>query len=466
MSAAPAVAQTVAPGVVAGRVTDDSGGLLPGVAVTLVARDGERKTLAVTGADGRFEVGALAPGIYRFSCTAFSFSEFRRADVHVTAGDRTIVDVTMHLAMASEVIVRGARTLRQLGDLPRPQENLVGLARAASEGAVTASQLDARPVSRVGEILESVPGLIVSQHSGEGKANQYYLRGFNLDHGTDFSTSVSGVPVNLPSHAHGHGYSDLNFLIPELVSGVQFRKGPYYAAQGDFSSAGSAQINYVNVLERSLVNASTGQNGWRRLLAAASPTVAGGPLLVAIDVSANDGPWVRPDEYRKIGGLVRFTRGALRSGLSLTGMFYDGRWNATDQIPARSVSQGVISRFGALDESTGGESSRHSVSGEYLRTGANSQTKVTAYVMRYRLKLFSNFTYALDDPERGDQFEQSERRWVSGSHASYARLGSVGGRAAEHEVGVDLRYDSIPTIGLYRTQARARHTTVREDAIR
>jgi len=282
MSAAPAVAQTVAPGVVAGRVTDDSGGLLPGVAVTLVARDGERKTLAVTGADGRFEVGA-----------------------------------------------------------------------------VTASQLDARPVSRVGEILESVPGLIVSQHSGEGKANQYYLRGFNLDHGTDFSTSVSGVPVNLPSHAHGHGYSDLNFLIPELVSGVQFRKGPYYAAQGDFSSAGSAQINYVNVLERSLVNASTGQNGWRRLLAAASPTVAGGPLLVAIDVSANDGPWVRPDEYRKIGGLVRFTRGALRSGLSLTGMFYDGRWNATDQIPARSVSQGVISRFGALDESTGGESSRH-----------------------------------------------------------------------------------------------------------
>ena len=156
--------------------------------------------------------------------------------------------------------------------MPNPAENLVGVASAASEGAVTGRQIESRPVMRAGEVLEMVPGVIISQHSGEGKANQYYLRGFNLDHGTDFATTVAGVPVNLPTHGHGQGYSDVNFLIPELVTGVQFRKGPYFAEDGDFSAAGSANVNYANVLDRAICDREhrAGRLG-PAVLAAASP---------------------------------------------------------------------------------------------------------------------------------------------------------------------------------------------------
>ena len=158
-----------------------------------------------------------------------------------------------------------------LADVENPAESLIGIADAASEGAITARQLETRPVMRAGEVLETVPGLIISQHSGEGKANQYYLRGFNLDHGTDFSTTIAGIPVNMPTHAHGHGYTDANFLLPELVSGVQFKKGPYYAEEGDFSAAGAVNVNYVSVLDAPMVSLSGGAHGWKRLFAAASP---------------------------------------------------------------------------------------------------------------------------------------------------------------------------------------------------
>jgi hypothetical protein len=146
------------------------------------------------------------------------------------------LDAVLHLSLTADVTVTGMRTFTNLADVENPAENLVGIALSASQGAITARQLDARPVMRVGEVLETVPGVVISQHSGEGKANQYYLRGFNLDHGTDFATTLAGMPVNLPTHGHGHGYSDLNFMIPELVSGVQFSKGPYFVEQGDFAT--------------------------------------------------------------------------------------------------------------------------------------------------------------------------------------------------------------------------------------
>ena len=163
------------------------------------------------------------------------------------------MDPVLHLALSSDVIVTGKGTFTNLADAEDPAQNLVGIAQSASQGAITARQLDARPVMRSGEVLETVPGVVISQHSGEGKANQYYLRGFNLDHGTDFATTVAGMPVNMPTHGHGHGYSDLNFLIPELVSGVQFSKGPYFADQGDFATAGAATINYANALAHPIV---------------------------------------------------------------------------------------------------------------------------------------------------------------------------------------------------------------------
>ena len=263
--------------------------------------------------------------------------------------------------------------------------------RRRAEGAVTAAQIDERPILRAGEVLETVPGLIVSQHSGEGKANQYYLRGFNLDHGTDFSTTVAGVPVNTPTGAHAHGYSDVSFLIPELVSGVQFKKGPYFADEGDFSAAGAANINYVNQLEGPIFRASGGNDGSGRLFGAASPRVGGGYLLGALEVNHNDGPWVRPDDYRKINGVLRYSRGDNRNGFTVTGMGYWADWDSTDQVPERAINESLIPRFGFIDGSDGGKANRQSLAAEYQHSNGPSSLRATGFLLHNSLNLFSNF---------------------------------------------------------------------------
>ena len=231
----------------------------------------------------------------------------------------------------------------------------------------------------------------------------------------------------MPTHAHGHGYTDLNFLIPELVSDVQFRKGPYFAEDGDFSTAGSAHINYVNALAAPIVQLGGGRDGWGRVLSAASPRLGGGVMLAALELNRSDGPWVRPDRYRRVNGVLRYSRGDARNGLSVTAMGHSAAWDATDQIPARAVRSGLISRLEGLDETLGGETDRYSISTDVQRSGSGSVTRATGYVQRYGLNLFSNFTYFLDDPERGDQFEQEDRRWVSGGRITHRRLSTWGG---------------------------------------
>ncbi len=307
--------------------------------------------------------------------------------------------------------------------------------------------------------------MIISQHSGEGKANQYYLRGFNLDHGTDFTTTVAGVPVNMPTHAHGHGYSDLNFLIPELVSGVQFRKGPYFADEGDFATAGAAHIRYVNALDRPIVRVSGGEDGWGRILAAASPQAGAGRLLVATELNHNDGPWMRGDDYRRLNGVVRYSVGDTLNAWSLTAMGYGGSWQSTDQAPQRAIDAGALARFDSVDDTTGGETSRVSLSGDWQRTTSNGATRGSAYVMRYQLDLFSNFTYLLDDPVNGDQFQQSDRRIVSGGRLSHRRVSRLGGRPSELLVGADLRHDAIGRLALLHTARREPLAVTRADQV-
>jgi len=338
--------------------------------------------------------------------------------------------------------------------------------KRASEGLVTGRQIDARPIMRAGEVLETVPGLlIISQHSGEGKANQYYLRGFNLDHGTDFTTTVAGVPVNMPTHAHGHGYSDLNFLIPELVSGVQFRKGPYFADEGDFATAGAAHICYVNALDRPIVRVSGGEDGWGRILTAASPQAGAGRLLVATELNHNDGPWMRGDDYRRLNGVVRYSVGDTLNAWSLTAMGYGGSWRSTDQAPQRAIDAGALARFDSVDDTTGGETSRVSLSGDWQRTTSNGVTGGSAYAMRYQLDLFSNFTYFLDDPVNGDQFQQSDRRIVSGGRLSHRLVSRLGGRPSELLVGADLRHDAIGRLALLHTARREPLAVRRADQV-
>ena len=251
-----------------------------------------------------------------------------------------------------------SRTVRVTGHY----DNAVGTSDAASQGVITTDLIVNRPALRTGELLEFVPGLIVTQHSGDGKANQYFLRGFNLDHGTDFATYVDGMPVNMRTHAHGQGYSDLNFLIPELVQRIDYKKGPYFASEGDFSSAGAARIRLADKLPQGQASVSVGQHGYLRGVVADSAAAGQGTLLYGLEVHRNNGPWGVPERVRKYSGVLRYSQGTADNGYSVTAMAYKNSWNATDQVPLRAVASGQIGRFGSLAPSDGGDTSRTSLS--------------------------------------------------------------------------------------------------------
>ena len=344
------------------------------------------------------------------------------------------------------------------------RNSVLGEAGTASEGVVTQQQLEARTVYRPGELLEAVPGLIVSQHSGEGKANQFYLRGFNLDHGTDLRTSVDGMLVNQRSHAHGQGWTDVNFLIPELATLLDYRKGPFYAAEGDFSSAGAVNVKYANTLPQGIFSVGLGQNGFARTLLADSPKLGEGNLLYALELFHNDGPFSVGDNYRKRNGVLRYSQGTEANGFNVTLMAYDAQWHSTDQIAQRAVQAGSLGRFDAIDQTGGGQASRYSVSGAWRQSSGNASTQVNAYVVRSRLDLFSNFTYFLDDPVNGDQFAQPDRRTTVGINASRTWSSTLLGRSSDTTVGAQFQNDNISN-ALYNSVARQRVSTTRSDHI-
>src|SRR5256714_9760445 len=239
-------------------------------------------------------------------------------------------------------------------------ENAVGSSDAASAGRITRQLVEDRPILRPGEVLELVPGLVITQHSGAGKANQYFLRGFNLDHGTDFATTLDGVPLNLRSHAHGPGYTDRTFLIPELVRRVDYYKGPYFASKGDFASAGAADIHYAVSLPKNLVELTGGSFLYGRTLFAGSPTLGDGKLLYGLELFHNDGPWDHPDDYRRLNGVLRYSLRRGDATWAVTAMGYYGLWNSTDQVPLRAVESGQLDRFGTVDPTNGGNTYRFS----------------------------------------------------------------------------------------------------------
>lgn len=451
-------AQPSARASVSGSLRDQTGGALPGVTVELL--DGRNVvSTAQTDAAGRYRFDGVPAGTYALSFKLLNFSEQLRSHVVVGAEGGVTVDAVLGLSLSADIVVTGKRSFVNLADAADPAQNLVGIAQSASQGAITARQLEVRPVLRAGEVLETVPGVIITQHSGEGKANQYFLRGFNLDHGSDFATTVAGVPVNMPTHAHSQGYSDINFLIPELVAGVQFSKGPYFAEQGDFATAGSSNITYATALERPLVSIEAGGDGFRRGLAAASHAFGGANVLGAVELSTNDGPWTVPDDYRKVNGVLRYTRGDAVNGLSITGMGYHGKWNATEASPRRAIAAGLIDRFGSIDQSDGGRTSRYSLSADWQRGTPSAVTKATVYGMKYDLNLISNFTFFLDDPEHGDQQEQVDDRWVFGARVSQRRTARWLGRDVQNIYGIQLRNDAIPRVALYHTEQRVRLET-------
>ena len=345
-------------------------------------------------------------------------------------------------------------------------DDLVGTAQTASEGYVGAAELRARPLTREGELLETVPGMIVTQHSGEGKANQYFVRGFNLDHGTDFQTRLEGMPLNMVTHGHGQGWTDLNFLVPELVEHLEYKLGVYHASVGDFGSAGAAEFHLVRKLDRPFTTAEFGANGLARFAGGASTRVGAGELLVGGEAKRYDGPWELREEVRKLSGLTRYSWTSGASQFSLLGMGYRNSWHANDQIPLRAVTGGLLSRFGQVDSTNGGAARRFSLSGSWRRLGSRSIQQAQLFGVYSDLVLFSNFTYFLDNPERGDQFSQTDDRVIVGGNLSHAQTVAAFGVPHALTVGVQTRADLIREVGLFRTERRERYETVRQDAVR
>ncbi|MBM4206612.1 MAG: TonB-dependent receptor [Gammaproteobacteria bacterium] len=369
-------------------------------------------------------------------------------------------------------------------------DSQVGIADSASQGNVGQAQIKYRPLTRPAEVLETVPGLIATQHSGEGKANQYFLRGFNLDHGTDFLTQIDGVPVNQLSHSHGQGWTDTNFLIPELVQTLDYKKGNHYAENGDFSSTGSANIKYFNALPEHIVKYTGGSFDYHRGLVAGSQELGGLNLLYAGETVHNNGPWDYGNQYWKFNGVLKLSEEKGDHGWSITGMAMKSDWNSTDQIARRSVFNGTTGRFGAIDPTDGGDSQRYSLTGEWHQQDADGETKLMAYGVYSKLNLFSNFTYFLDNNEFtnpagcaglaglrrgskidpsllntcGDQFGQPDDRWTTGFKGSHTFFHKIGEAESETTIGLQIRNDNIQN-ALTKTHGQRQYGITREDTI-
>ena len=342
---------------------------------------------------------------------------------------------------------------------------LVGEARSASEGVISQVDIYKRPVQRPGDILEAVPGLIVTQHSGSGKSNQLYLRGFNLDHGTDFATWIDGMPVNMRSHGHGQGYTDINFLMPEIIEEMSFVKGPYHSEIGDFSSAGGVHIETIDQLDKKSIKVGLGENGFNRILAMGSKKIESEVITGALELQGYDGPWIDiTEDVNKVNGFFKFARNNELGKRSITAMIYDNEWNSADQIPSRAISEGIIDDFGSLDKTLGGSTRRMSVSSEYSHDHKTNKVVWRSYIIGYELDLWSNFTYLLDDPVGGDQFKQKDKRTIFGG--SYENLW-VGNTESftEHRFGIDFRHDAVDEVGLYRSREREIMGPIREDQV-
>lgn len=358
-------------------------------------------------------------------------------------------------------------------------KDLIGLAETASQGEVSQAQFEYRPLSRNGELVEVVPGVVATQHSGSGKANQYFLRGFNLDHGTDFTTYVDGIPMNMTTHAHGQGYMDLNSVIPELVKNIEYGKGPYYAEVGDFAAAGYAKMHTMDKLSEGIVKFTAGEYDYYRTLIANSNKVGDGDLLYAGEFNLYNGPWEVPEDAQKFNGMIRYTLDRHDWGMSINGKAYTNSWTATNQIPQSSIDNGDLGLYGAMDPSDGGTSNRYSLSSNFWQTGDNWKNEANIYSLYTDLNMYSNFSgYTLSptnpsnlplDPTAkyypSDQILQTERRVQTGGDFQHTRYNKVLGFEMDNSIGLQLRHDDIMGLGLYRTDQRQIVETVSDSDV-
>lgn len=344
-------------------------------------------------------------------------------------------------------------------------EDLLTEATSANEGRANNEELSQRPTLRRGELLEVIPGVIVTQHAGGGKANQYFVRGYNLDHGTDFHVGLDGMPANYRTHSHGQGYADINFIVPEFIDHLTYFKGPFKTAYGDLSTAGGADYSLYNRIPEGILSLTYGSYDYTRLLYGDSWDLGAGSLSFGIEYTHEDGPWQRANNYDRYNLFARYHQGDDDNYFNVTALAHSGDWDSSDQIPRRALENNSLDRFGTIDDTTGGDTSRYTLSTRWHRTAGNGTTHLDAWVGTYDLNLFSNFTYFLNDPVRGDQFEQSESRTFAGLNLWHRRDYQIAGRESHTTFGFQTQNDVIDDIGLHLTQQRNRFQTIRQDDV-
>lgn len=427
---------------VSGTVVDTSGAVIAGATVQVRSANGTLLKTAQSDSNGSFHFSGLPAGEDQITVSKPDFETKEIISVIRTGETTAPLRISLAVAAVSTTI-----------DVQGRADDLIGIADSGTQGTVGAAELQLRPILRSGEVLETVPGVIITQHAGGGKANQYFLRGFNLDHGTDFAIFLDGMPLNLPSHAHGEGYSDMNTVIPELVKRVNFEKGPYYADVGNYGSAGSAHLEFFKTLPQTFFRLEGGDDRYARFVFGTSQRLGAGNLLYGGEAYHDDGPWTHPDNYYKLNGLLTYSQGSDADGFSISARAYHGTWHSSDQIAENAVP--LVGLFGTLNPTDGGNSQRYSLQAEWHRQGANSATTITAYGFYYDLDLFSDFTYYLTDTTRGDQFEQQDSRWVAGLDAHHSIFSEWLGRRVVNTFGLQVRNDWIHN-GLYQDENRVR----------
>jgi len=322
-------------------------------------------------------------------------------------------------------------------------EKRIGIAGAASEGGVAGADIEIRPLLRPGELLEATPGLIATQHSGGGKANQFFLRGFNLDHGTDYSVYIDDMPLNFRTHGHGQGYLDVNGLIPESVERVDYRKGPYRADTGDFSFVGSSLITTKDRIDP-FATVEAGSYDYYRFVAGGSLEIGDGHLSLVGQAKFNNGPWDLAEDFDGYSAFIKLTQPLGNGDISASYNYYNATWAPTEQLPERAVGTLVEDRFGNLDPTLRGQTER----GIFNLNYRSDSWKITAYAQHYDWSLLSNFTYFLEDPVNGDQIRQYDKLWTYGGRVEHtARLSD----SLTIRGGAEARYDDISRVGLDET---------------
>ncbi|MGH1365057.1 MAG: TonB-dependent receptor [Calditrichia bacterium] len=427
-------------GTIKGEIIDiDNSEELPGVNVLL-----ENTVLGASSAlDGSFEIFQVPVGNYQLEARLLGYTTIRKT-IAVAAGETVTLDIEMKSSPIdmNEILVETERVYS-----------------AASSKAVRAFDIKIRPTRSAQELLQMAPGVFIAQHAGGGKAEQIFIRGFDADHGTDVNISLDGAPSNMISHGHGQGYADLHYIIADVVETIDVKKGPYFAEYGNLATAGAMQFHTKEHIDNNLVRFEGGEFNTRRLTTMYQIPSSGEHqnAYLAGQFYATDGAVESPQDFDRFNVFGKLhTHLSNNSKLTLSASAFSSAWDASGQIPQRAVNSGQIGRFGTIDDLEGGTTSRQDLNLQYLINGKNnSELLIQTYTTNYDFKLFSNFTFFLDNPENGDMIEQTDDRSVFGLNSHYKFSHSAGAFLAVAKMGGGFRADDI-AVSLWQSPNRTR----------